>query len=88
MNILERLELLDTTGAEDRFADALNNFEDLGVLLQHMGHPDQVLVLLKTEILARNRDSYIERIYGRYRKLLPRKDKDLIEEFRRTYGQG
>lgn len=46
---------------------------------------DEVLPFIKAELLGRNRFSYLLRIYGRYRKLLPERDMELMKAWREDY---
>jgi len=42
-----------------------------------------ILELLKVELEGRNRPSYISRIYGRYRKMLPQYDAEILARWNR-----
>lgn len=68
-----------------RTSQALTNFYQLTKYLRQCTHPDEVLRVLKLELMAEARPSYIARIYGRYRKLLPRRDLELIDQWRALY---
>ena len=59
----------------------------LNELLQECKYAKDVLPILKYELLSRNRDSYIFRIYGRYRKLLPKTDMPALQEWRVSHWE-
>lgn len=62
------------------------SLEELGDELAKCLKATDTIPLLKRELLGRNRDTYINRIYGRYRKLLPKTDIPAIQQWRVQWG--
>lgn len=54
------------------------DFFRLGAALDRCDSIMQVLQYLKVELEGRNRPSYVSRIYGRYRKMLPKEDQEVM----------
>lgn len=64
----------------------LGTWETTLYALNKCMHAHDVLPLLKTEALTRGRIYYVQRIYGRYRKLLPGQDlPDILEYMRENH---
>lgn len=59
----------------------------LGAVLEKMEIPEETLPYLRLELMTKQRVSTISRIYGRYRKLLPKRDFHLIEQWRLKHGR-
>ena len=75
---LKRVELTDS----DRvLMSNVSDFNLLGSMLAECKEPEEAVILLKAELEGRNRYSYIARIYGRYRKLLPVRDLEAIQRW-------
>lgn len=55
---------------------ALSSTQNLAKFLQGKNKPFQLMPVLSYELRGRNRLSYIQRIYGRYHKLIRKRDFD------------
>lgn len=90
-NDLHRVETLaywQETTTEQAMYMALLDFASLGKFLQSTESPDKILYLLRMELIQNNRPSYVSRIYGRYRKLLPKRDMEEIQRWAYNHGKG
>lgn len=65
----------------DQVEAALSDFINLNPYLKNLKHPIEALTLMVYEIKNKGRQSYINRIYGRYRMLCPRYDSHVIKQF-------
>ena len=83
-------ELKRVTISEDlriTIRNDLIDFYSLGPALERIEHADDVLPYLKTELQNRCRISMIQRLYGRYRKLLPKRDIPALLNLGARYGK-
>ena len=75
--ISTRLEQIEASMTDERFQELQQAMQDIYMvseLLQECKHPGEVLPYLYVEVSGCARPSFINRIYGRYRKLLPKED--------------
>lgn len=86
--IIEELKKVELTEAEYRIYQNLMDFPTLGMYLSNCARPEDAVRLLKAELEGRNRYSFIMRIYGRYRRLLPVRDLPLLQNWGTNNGKG
>lgn len=87
MSLQDDLENLEISKETRRMINnRLTDFEALGALLQSRVSAPKILEVLKVELEGRARTSYLVRIYGRYRKVLPLTDMEIINNWGRRHG--
>lgn len=87
MSLQDDLENLEISKETRRMINnRLTDFEALGALLQSSVSAPKILEVLKVELEGRARTSYLVRIYGRYRKVLPLTDMEIINNWGRRHG--
>ena len=74
MSIKHELEMCGVSVSLTTQREALAGISPLNRYLRNCKEPDEVLPLLRVELLGLGRLSMISRMYGRYRKLLPVRD--------------
>ncbi len=75
--ISNRLEQIEASMTDERFRELQQAMQDIYMvsdLLQECQNPGEVLPYLYVEVSGNARPSFVNRIYGRYRKLLPKED--------------
>ena len=88
MSIYEDLERVKLTERERQsISNQLQDFRMLCGALGNCRTPDDVVPYIYLELQGGNRFSYLSRIYGRYRKLLPDRDRLLMQKWRRENGE-
>lgn len=88
MSIYDDLERMEINEHETmHYGYMLQDFNSLCMSLSNCEEPDQVTKILKMELQGQNRPSYVSRIYGRYRRLLPNRDRGLMQDWRRDYAR-
>ncbi len=60
----------------------LKDIKSLNEFLQTLKYAHECTPLLKAELMGKQRLSTISRIYGRYRKLLPKRDYEIMYRWR------
>ena len=84
MSIYDDLERVEIDEHESmHYGFMLQDFNSLCLSLSNCEEPDQAAKILKLELQGQNRPSYVSRIYGRYRRLLPYRDRGLMQLWRR-----
>jgi len=87
MSIYEDLQSCRINDTQkQQITNQLQNFDLLRRILGDCERPHQVLPYLYMELQGANRPSYISRIYGRYRKLIPDRDRALMALWREQNG--
>ena len=79
----EYLEELQISPVDQlHMTNQMTSFYSLAIALDQCTSAEQVLKYLKAELDTRNRPSYVSRIYGRYRKMLPKTDLETLTQWR------
>lgn len=86
MSMLYDLNHLDIRDVQF-YKIVLEDFTMLREWLAVQEGPTRVLKMLKTELQGEARQSYINRIYGRYRVLSPARDLEHIRTWRDRHGK-
>ncbi len=85
--IKDELKKCKLTEAEERTYSNIMDFPTLGMYLSNCSKPEEAVKLLKAELEGRNRYSFIMRIYGRYRRLLPARDLPILQNWEVSNGK-
>lgn len=86
MSIKSELEVVEASMDHEVYKDLQYRMQDIYMLsdeLQECKRAEQVLPFLYVEISGNARLSFINRIYGRYRKLLPATDMKILTNWPR-----
>lgn len=85
--IKDEIKKCKLTEAEERIYSNIMDFPTLGMYLANCHKPEETVKLLKAELNGRNRFSFVMRIYGRYRRLLPSRDLTELQAWRPEHGK-
>lgn len=85
--IKDELKKCKLTETEERTYSNIMDFPTLGVYLASCHKPEDAVKMLKAELNGRNRFSFVMRIYGRYRRLLPSRDLAELQTWRPDHGK-
>jgi pentose-5-phosphate-3-epimerase len=87
MSLYEDLDaVLESPADSAKRAKVLLNFYTTYDALDELKYSTDVLRLVQAEITTKNRESFIERLMGRYRKLRALEDQRNLEIWRARHG--
>lgn len=80
MSLQHELENVFADGYRAEY-NKVHDFYSLYVLMDK-ATVDMIVAYLLIELEGRNRPSYISRLYGRYRKMLPKRDQETLQNWK------